>query len=170
MSEARVIFVIEPARLEDSDRIESVHVDSIRTLGAKAYGPEVIGEWSRLCAGARYRAAMARGERFFLAIEEGSEGKVLGFSSYRTEGGKHRTAVYVAGHVARQGVGSALYRKAEAVAKQNGADEIHVAASLGAVDFYRSNGFLETSRGQHRLSSAATMGCVFMRKLLRTLT
>jgi putative acetyltransferase len=92
---------------------------------------------------------------------------VLGFSSHRAEDNQHRTAVYVAGHAARQGVGSALYREAEAAARQNGASEIHVAASLAAVDFYRSNGFLELNRGQHRLSSGVTMGCVFMRKLLR---
>jgi putative acetyltransferase len=106
-------------------------------------------------------------ERIFVAVDdESTDGRLLGFSSYRLEKEQHRTAVYVAGRAARRGVGSALFRAAEAAARKSGATELHVAASLVAVQFYRANGFVEIGPGQHRLATGTTMDCVFMRKSL----
>jgi putative acetyltransferase len=159
-------FIVRQAEPRDADELAAVHVDSIWTLGAKAYGAEIIRAWGGPRTGERYRAAMGR-ECFFVAVEDGLEQpRLLGFSSYRLEDGKHRTAVYVAGRAGRMGVGSALFRAAEAAARQSGAGEIHVDASLAAVDFYRANGFEEQARGQHPLGSGVMMDCVFMRKKL----
>jgi putative acetyltransferase len=108
---------------------------------------------------------MESGELFFVAV---SGNHVLGFSSYRVDDGKHRTAVYVRGEAARIGVGTALFNEAEAAARKQGASEIHVDASLAAVRFYEDLGFEELARGQHRSKSGTFMDCVFMRKLLRT--
>lgn len=108
---------------------------------------------------------MESGELFFVAVS----GKcVVGFSSYRVEDGKHRTAVYVRGEAARTGVGTALFNEAEAAARKRGASEIHVDASLAAVRFYEDCGFEEIARGQHRSNGGTLMDCVFMRKSLRT--
>jgi putative acetyltransferase len=108
---------------------------------------------------------MARGEVFFIAIDQrDGQPQVLGFSSHRVDDGEHRTAVYVRGTAARAGVGSALFRMAEAAAIAAGATSIHVDASLTAVEFYKANGFEETGRGEHRLWSGRAMACVFMRK------
>jgi putative acetyltransferase len=159
-------FVVRKAESQDAEDLASVHIESIRTLGAQAYAPEVIDDWGRPRTGEHYRSAMER-ERIFVALEDRStDARILGFSSYRFEDGKHRTAIYVAGRAARRGVGSALFRAAEAAAKDSGATELHVAAALGAVDFYRANGFVETGPGQHRLGSGTVMDCVFMRKSL----
>jgi putative acetyltransferase len=157
-------FVIRAAQPDDADDLAAVHMESIRTLGAGFYAPDIVSDWGQPRTGERYRAAMVTGERFFLAVDDAP--RILGFSSYRQKDGKHRTAIYVAGHAARRGVGSALFRAAEAAARDNGATEVHVDASLAAVSFYLANGFIELARGQHRLRSGVLMDCVFMRKSL----
>jgi putative acetyltransferase len=109
--------------------------------------------------------AMERGEIFYIAVGT-LDGKsaVLGFASHRVEASQHRTAVYVRGAASRCGLGSALFRLAEAEAVTAGASSIHVDASLAAVEFYQANGFEEVARGQHQLRSGRSMPCVLMRK------
>jgi putative acetyltransferase len=167
-------FIIRPAVPADADQIAAAHVDSIHSLGAKAYGPDVISIWGAPRDGERYRQRMESGERFFVAVasevrRDVTADRVLGFSSYRFENDKHRTVIYVRGDAARKGVGSALFRAAETVAREHGAEEIHVDASLGAVSFYTRQGFEQLATGQHRLRSGALMDCVFMRKRLLSL-
>jgi GNAT superfamily N-acetyltransferase len=110
---------------------------------------------------------MARGEVFFIAVARGEvRPQVLGFSSHHVDDGEHRTAVYVRGAAARHGVGSALFRTAEAAAVTAGASSIRVDASYAAVEFYKANGFEVIGDGRHRLESGQTMPCVFMLKTL----
>jgi GNAT superfamily N-acetyltransferase len=155
-------FSVRRATTADVDEIAAVHGESIATLGATRYAAHIVSEWGRGLTGARYAAALGRGEIFFIAVGEAT----LGFSSYRLEDGKHRTAIYVAGRAARCGVGTALFRAAEAVAIAQGARELHVDASLVAVEFYLANGFEELGRGDHPMGNGDTMPCVFMRKTL----
>jgi GNAT superfamily N-acetyltransferase len=161
------LFIVRPANLGDADEIAAIHLDSIHSLGSKAYGPDVIADWGAPRDGSRYRLAMDGGELFFLAVrnDESSE-RAFGFSSYRVEDGKHRTAIYVQGDAARSGIGTALFEAAENTARERGATELHVDASLAAVNFYESVGFERLATSQHRLNSGAVMDCVFMRKRL----
>jgi ribosomal protein S18 acetylase RimI-like enzyme len=111
---------------------------------------------------------MAKGEVFFVAVGNTADTmEVLGFSSHKADAGKHRTAVYVRRTAARRGVGTALFRLAEADAVAAGADSLFVEASLAGAEFYKANGFEELGRGEYRLASGHKMACVFMRKTLR---
>ena len=161
-------FEVRPAVEFDSDGIAEAHMASIRSLGAKAYDPEIVNDWGTPRTGDRYTRAMEKGEIFFVAVEHelGKDERILGFSSYRFEDGKHRTAVYVRGDVGRTGVGTALFTAAASAARQHGAEEICVDASLAAVAFYKANGFKELGTGEHELKSGRRMACVFMRKHL----
>lgn len=158
-------FEIRRAGLADVDEIAAAHLDSIRSIGALYYPAEIVIDWGARVKGDLYANAMASGEVFFIALgERGGAREVLGFSSHRIDADEHRTAVYVTGKAARVGVGSALFRAAEAAAAAAGATSIRVDASLAAVDFYRANGFEEVGQGAHRLSSGRSMACVIMRK------
>ena len=146
------------------DAIAAAHLDSIRSIGPLYYPPPIVSDWSARLTGDLYARAMAGGEAFFIALgEPGSEPDVLGFSSHRIDDEQHGVAVYVRGRAARSGVGTALLRSAVASAVAAGATAIHIDASLAAVAFYEANGFVEVGRGEHRLWSGRTMGCVFMR-------
>jgi putative acetyltransferase len=161
-------FIIRPARPEDANLLADVHVDSIRTLGALAYSAEIVAEWGAPRTGERYLKGMESGQFWFLAaqtISDGSE-QALRFSVYSAKAGQHRIAVYVRGEAARKGIGTALFLAAEAAAKERGASEIHIDASLGAVPFYETLGFEELGPGQHQLSTGGWMPAVFMRKRL----
>jgi len=159
-------FEIRCATPEDVEAIAAAHLDSIRTIGALHYSPEVVTAWGARVKGDLYLNAMARGEVFFVAIGESGDGHVLGFSSHKHVDGEHRTAVYVRAAAVRRGIGSALFRSAEAAAIAAGATSLYVDASLAAVDFYEANGFQEIGRGEFRIASDRRMACVFMRKTL----
>ncbi len=153
----------------DADDIAEAHLDSIRSIGPAFYPPNVVDDWAEGLTGEVYVKAMAGGEVFFIATGtiDGRPG-VLGFSSdYRIEGTRHGTSVYVRGLAARRGIGSTLYRLAEAHAVARGATSVHVEASLAGVEFYRANGFEEVGRGHTPLMSGRAIACVFMRKELR---
>jgi ribosomal protein S18 acetylase RimI-like enzyme len=142
-----------------------------------------VNDWSAGISGKLYADAMAGGEIFFVAIpgprpqglprRSGSEleprrrapgHQILGFSSHRIDGTDHGTAVYVRGSAARLGIGSALFRAAEASAIAAGATSIDIDASLAAVEFYKAHGFEEVGRGMHPLPCGRSMACVFMKK------
>ncbi len=161
-------FEVRRAGPADVEAIAAAHLDSIRSVGPLFYEAGVVSDWGAQVSGRLYADAMARGEVFFVAIDRrGENAEVLGFSSHRSDGDGHGTAVYVRANALRLGVGTALFRAAEASALAAGAASIEIDASLAAVDFYKSNGFEETGRGEHALWSGRSMACVFMRKVLR---
>jgi len=160
-------FEVRRAGPTDVEEIAAAHLDSIRSIGSLYYPPVIVSDWGARIKGDLYVNAMACGEVFYLAIGQlGDQPEVLGFSSHRIDGQDHRTAVYVKGKAARRGIGSALFRSAEAAAIGAGATSLHVDASLAAIEFYEANGFDEVGRGEHRLASGRSMACVFMRKNL----
>jgi GNAT superfamily N-acetyltransferase len=161
-------LIIRVAERSDVDLIADVHRDSIQSVGAPYYPADVVAGWLDGVAGDLYVQAMERGEVFFIAIGRvAGATQVLGFSSdYPIEGSTHGTSVYVRGIAARQGVGTALLRQAEAHARATGAAAVRIEASLAGAAFYRANGYVEMGRGEVRLLSGHSIGCVSMRKSL----
>ncbi len=160
-----VEFETRRATASDADAIAAAHRDSIGTIGPHFYPRDVVEAWAAGLTGELYVNAMNGGEVFYIAVGIlDGQMAVLGFSTHRVDEVDHGTAVYVRGTAARQGIGSALFRLAEADAVASGAARVQVDASLAAVEFYKANGFEETGRGEHRLASGQTMACVFMQK------
>ena len=131
-----VSFAVRRGGPTDADEIAAAHIDSIVSIGAGHYDPDIVSDWSAHKNGELYLNAMAYGESFYVAVETQAGGsEVLGFSSHCIRNDQHRIAVYVRGKVARCGIGSALFQAAEATAIAAGATSIHVAASLAAIEF-----------------------------------
>jgi putative acetyltransferase len=160
--------VLRRATAADADAIATAHIDSIRSIGPHFYPPQVVNAWAAGLTGELYVRAMNDGEAFFVATDPVDDGIVLGFSSHRNDPEEHRTAVYVRGSASRRGIGSALFGMAEADVRASGGTNIHIAASIVAVDFYKAHGFEETARGEHRLRNGVAMECVFMQKSLES--
>lgn len=160
--------VIRRAELADTDAIAAAHLDSISTIGPDFYGPEIVKEWRAGLSADVYARAMRAAKHSSLplatlAARRASSGLPrIGLTTIGTE----RPSMSA---VRRQGggIGSALYRLAEAHALAAGAGSIEIYASLAAVNFYRANGFEETGKGEHHLMSGQSMACVFMVKKLR---
>lgn len=161
-------FRTRRASPSDANDIASAHLDSIRSLGPGFYPREVVNDWAEGLTADVYITAMEGGEVFFIALEaiDGAN-TVLGFASdYVREGSQHGTSVYVRGAAARRGIGSALFKMAEAEAISKGATSFSVEASFVGVEFYKANGFVEIARGEINLRSGKPIGCVFMEKAL----
>jgi ribosomal protein S18 acetylase RimI-like enzyme len=152
----------------DAGAIAEAHYDSISSIGPSFYPADVVDRWREGLTAELYTAAMEQGEVFFIAVGEiDGTRTVLGFASdYPLDEHEHGTSVYVRGVAARQGIGSALLRLAEAHALANNAMSITVEASLAGVEFYRANGFVDIGRGETYLKSGAPIACVRMRKTL----
>jgi GNAT superfamily N-acetyltransferase len=162
----RPLFEIRRAERSDVDAIASAHRDSIQSIGPAFYSPQIVHHWQEGVNRDLYLRAMEGGEVFFIAVADRDH--VIGFASdYTIEGPRHGTSCYVRGAAARRGVGSALLATAEAHAVANGATSVEIEASLAGTAFYAANGFVETGRGQIRLTTGRLMECVFMRKDLR---
>jgi GNAT superfamily N-acetyltransferase len=155
------------AHPDDAEAIALAHLDSIHTIGAAFYPPEVVDAWGSGLTPDIYVKAMEGGEAFFVATGD-VDGKpaVLGFSTHRVDDAQDGASVYVRGQVSRRGIGTALLRLAEEHALVHGATSIQIQASLAGVEFYKANGFEEIGRGEAVLMSGRSMPCVFMRKLL----
>lgn len=153
----------------DVNGIADAHRDSIIQLGSQYYVPAIVNEWAGVVNPGLYLEAMDRGEVFFIATGTVAGHRfVLGFSSdYVISGTTHGTSAYVRPVAARRGIGSQLLATAEAFGWARGATAVQIEASLGAVEFYKRHGFMETARGDVTLPSGFKMPCLFMRKELR---
>jgi GNAT superfamily N-acetyltransferase len=162
-----LIVATRLATTADAAGIAAAHLDSIHSIGARYYSPEVVADWTAPINGARYLERMQGGEIFYVTVGMVS-GKleVLGFASHRVAKGQHRTAIYIRGIATRTGIGSTLFKLAEARAIAQGATSIHVDSSLAAVEFYQANGFATIGPSAYQLRSGRTMDCVIMQKQL----
>jgi GNAT superfamily N-acetyltransferase len=161
-------FDTRRAHPSDASDIAAAHLDSILSLGAGFYPRQIVDDWAEGLTADLYIKAMEGGEIFFIAVSAVDQKKtVLGFASdYAREGSQHGTSVYVRGLAARHGIGSALFKLAEAEAISKGATSIRVEASLAGVEFYKANGFIEVARGETHLKSGRPIECIFMEKAL----
>jgi putative acetyltransferase len=151
----------------DAPAMAEAHVDSIRSLGSAFYPPELVDAWAALVRPAMYVEAMAAGEVFFIAVGSvDGQPAVLGFASDNPVGGHDSASCYVRGGATRQGIGSALWRLAEAHARARGARAITIEASLAGEAFYLAQGFEEIGRCSVDLGSGTAIPCVRMRKPL----
>ena len=146
----------------DAPAMAVAHLDSIHTIGPAFYSPELVDAWAASVSPEMYVKAMATGEVFFIAVAR--DGAVLGFASHVPNRDNDGASAYVRGSAARQGLGSALWRLAEAHAREHGATAIAIEASLAGVGFYRAHGFVEIERCDVPLQNGVTIPCVVMRK------
>jgi putative acetyltransferase len=91
-------------------------------------------------------------------------GRIAGFGAIVGANNELR-AMYVAAAFGRRGVGSALLRELERLAKERGCGELHMHSSLTAAPFYVQHGYQDLGRADHTLSSGEKMACVRMRKV-----
>lgn len=159
-------FQIRHAVETDYDSMVKVHIDSIRTYCSPFYSQEVIEEWFGQVNREKYLGAIEFGATFFVA-EEGNN-TILGFCEvHRARDSEFSAAFFVSGRAGRKGIGSALYRVAEELALQEGAESIALNSTLAAIQFYEKNGFTRLDHFDSEMSPGGkTMELVKMVKSL----
>lgn len=93
------------------------------------------------------------------------DGRIIGFGAVVPEMHELR-ACYVLREACRRGVGAAIVKRLEEIARESGALFLTLDASLNAISFYAGLGYESIGRGEHVLSGGVAMPCETMRKIL----
>lgn len=143
---------IRKYQIQDLSPLVRVFTESVHELTATAYDETQRFAWaSRMPQLDSWQQRLESLET--LVAEEGEE--LAGFISYDQEG--HIDLIFTAPDYARQGIASALYRKAEQNLAELGVTELYTEASVVARPFFESHGFhvkeeqRVTIRGNHLL-------------------
>lgn len=155
---------VREASEEDAEEILRVHSTSIRRLGPEAYDEHQVDAWDREDREPDDYIESIRDDekRVVVAI---SEGTVVGFGDVNLEEGEI-TAVYVDPDHVREGVGTALLERLEAIARENGLGSLELLSTLVAVDFYEDAGYEPVEEVEYELTGGdgVEVTCVEMEK------
>jgi putative acetyltransferase len=91
------------------------------------------------------------------------DGRIVGIGAL-VVGNAELRACYVVPEASRKGVGTALVREIERIARGQGLTFLELDSSVTAEPFYASLGYGVRERGEHILGSGQSMACVKMRK------
>lgn len=155
-------MLIRKARIEDADRIWSIHTAAIRHACAPSYPPALIDEWTGALSPERYLEPL---RSMACAVAEKS-GIVAGFCFLDLRAGELH-AIYVAPDFTGRGIGGRLVAWAETTARADGREELFLKATLNAVTFYERCGFHRGAATNQPLPSGTPRACIEMRKRLR---
>jgi putative acetyltransferase len=152
---------------EDARAFLQVHHAAVRGLAAKYYPPEVIEDWAGPLPvnEQRVQRFLANPDCEIRLVAE-IAGTIVGIGCLVVANCELR-ACYVAPGAARQGVGSALVREIERIARESGLPYLQMDSSVNAEPFYLHHGYSVRKRGEHPLGSGRQMTCVKMEKKLR---
>jgi putative acetyltransferase len=149
---------IRRGRLSDAGAVSRVMRASIRGLARGTYGARAIARWSSLPP--LYHAwAMTAGGETYLVAERG--GRLEGYAALRRG---EVTAVFVLPGAAGRGIGLALLRAVERLARRRGVRALVARAARGAVGFYERAGFRRGGRAQVPLPGGHRLEAVLVRK------
>ena len=158
-------ITIREMRPEQARAFLDIHTRSVRGLASPYYPAEVVDAWVVPVTGENVRGFLENpdGEIRLLADLDGA---LVGLGCLVVQNSELR-ACYVAPEAARKGVGSAIVREIERIARQHGLDHLHLDASINAEPFYAALGYDVVERGEHIWPSGQRMVAVTMRKALR---
>lgn len=154
-------MIIRKAEQNDAEGICRVQSAAIRQLCASHYSPAEIEAWAGPVEPDWYRSLMGSRE-LFLAVEGET---IIGFGQLNLDTAEI-DAIYVHPAAARRGVGSALLRRLEDVARQHDLASLHLAASLNSVPFYESSGFHRKRNTRFPILPGVEIASLVMEKAL----
>ena len=158
-------IIIRYATQANARAILECHHSAVHESAAGHYPREILNEWSPPVTAERVTAYIATALPHETTLVAEIDGAVVGFGAL-VEAQSEVRAVYVSHSAARQGVGSALLREIEGLARARGCAELTFDSSLTAERFYLRHGYAGGARGVHALSSGGRMACVTMTKKL----
>lgn len=158
-------IVVRKMEERDAGLFLEVHHAAVRGTAAKDYSPRVIAAWASLpITPARIADVVANPDREVRLIAE-LDGTIVGIGAVVLASSELR-ACYVLPVAGRKGVGTALVRALEDIARCAGLTELNLDSSTTAEPFYAARGYSVIERGEHVLRSGDRMACVKMRKVL----
>jgi GNAT superfamily N-acetyltransferase len=167
MSQEKEHLQIEPAMPADAEAIVIVHFAAVHVTGASAYPIEILDRWSAPVTPER----IARMERIIrtdpdeLVLVARQSGRVIGFGVIVPKNEELR-AVYVHPESQRLGVGTALLKSLEDLARQHSVKTLNLSSAINVESFYLQHGYESLERGMHPIGGGIEMACIKMQKTL----
>jgi putative acetyltransferase len=156
---------IREMRPADARAFLEVHHRAVRELAAADYPLDVIEAWAPLPITPEHvDFVRSTADREYRMVAE-LDGEVVGIGCLVPKNNELR-ACYVAPWATRKGVGSAILREIERVARDQGVVTLRADSSLTAEPFYRVNGYEICESSDHVLHNGVRMACVRIRKSL----
>jgi putative acetyltransferase len=150
---------IREMRPADARAFLEVHHRAVRELAGDDYPLDVIEVWAPLpIIPEHVDFVRSTADREYRLVAE-LDGEIVGIGCLIPKNNELR-ACYVAPWATRKGVGSAILRQIERVARDQGATTLHADSSLTAEPFYRVNGYEVCESSEHVLNNGAQMTCV----------
>jgi putative acetyltransferase len=156
---------VRSAKSEDARGILEAHHSAVHETAARDYAAEIINLWGPPVTVERVASYAKDALPNETTVVTEVDGRIAGFGVI-IESDNELRAVYVSAEFGNQGVGSALLRELERLAKEGGCRELHMDSSLTAAPFYLHRGYEELGSADHTLSTGEKMACVRMRKVL----
>jgi GNAT superfamily N-acetyltransferase len=136
-----------------------VQIAAIRQLCTSHYSATEIEAWAGPLPPGWYRNVI--GERELFVAVEGDT--IIGFGQLNLDTADI-DAIYVHPSASRQGVGTALLRRLEDIARQHALGSLRLAASLNSVPFYDAMGFHRKRETKFPLLPGVEIASVVMEK------
>ena len=138
---------------------------AVRGIAAKDYSRAEIEDWAPLpITETAVEGILVNPDNEIRLIAE-IKGKIVGIGALVLERNELR-ACYVTPDASRKGVGSAIVREIEKIAREHGLRYLQMDSSVTGEPFYRALGYNVSEHGKHALQSGQRMGCVKMEKAL----
>lgn len=141
-----------------------MHSRSVRGHGAQCYSPEVLDAWAAKFDSAAVDEFLRNPDSEIRLIAE-IDGTPAGIGAIVVSKSELR-ACYVVPEAARRGVGTAIVREIERIARQHALAELELLASVNALPFYETLGYRPEGQIQHILATGIRMAAIRMRKRL----
>ncbi len=145
----------------DAAEIEHIFSSSIRDLAKDHYNALQIESWA---GGFSIEQALERVRSGGTYVAE-FDGAIAGFATIHLESGDVEM-VYVSPEYAHRGIGGALMRFVEELARGAGVERLHLRGSLNAVPFYEHMGYAITENTIHCNAQGIDFDCTIMEKRL----
>jgi putative acetyltransferase len=151
---------------EDARTFLEVHHAAVRGIAAKDYSPEVVEDWAPIPVTERDVERFLANPDDEIRVVAEIDGKIVGIGCLVVANCELR-ACYVAPNAAHNGVGSALVREIERIARDHGLAYLQMDSSITAEPFYSHHGYSVHQRNEHTLNSGRSMPCIKMAKVLK---
>ncbi len=156
---------LRAARSDDGAALSDVHARAIRAHCTGHYTPDEIEAWCARTSEASFAKLLT--DRRIVVAESIASGRVVGFGQLLPVEGVME-AVYVDPDCSHCGIGTAIVRELERVARKLGLPGLVLDASTNSVGFYAAFGFKHECVSRHALASGVSIACTVMSKRLDT--
>jgi putative acetyltransferase len=151
---------------DDARTFLEVHHSAVRGIAAKDYPAEVVTDWAPIPVTNKSVEQLLTNPDGEIRLVAEIDGRIVGIAALVAANCELR-ACYVKPEAARKGVGSALVREIERIARDQGLAYLRLDSSVTAEPFYSHHGYCVLQRGEHVLNSGRRMACIKMKKSLR---